>query len=273
MAASSESSCHEMEGDLNQTPTNTTKEDLMDVMALDQDGTQPFPPETLPSSILEGFQATSTQHTLLDMDLTGSLDLRPPISSSQPSMELTRFMDTLTLQQLSEMTRTQYKSLKDTLSTEVGELKNAVDTLTLHVDSASVKQATELKQLISNQFEYFRKEFNNMLHWQLKKHHAEVLKDFNTVMEPMAKTLDFIQKSTDQNTQQINTFLAPTGSNSNLQNELHQCTQHLYQLVKDIEALKSSPQSSVKANVAVPTNTSLSASTDAGILVVSTRLQ
>jgi len=206
------------------------------------------------------------------MDLTGSLDLRPPISPSQPSMELTGFMDTLTLQQLSEMTRTQYKSLKDTLSTEVGELKNTVLSLYMWIP-ASVKQATEIKQLMSNQFEYFRKEFNNMLHWQLKKHHAEVSKDFNTVMEPMAKTLDFIQKSTDQNTQQINTFLAPTGSNSNLQNELHQCTQHLYQLVKDIEALKSSPQSSVKANVAVPTNTSLSASTDAGILVVSTRLQ
>lgn len=87
----------------------------MDVMALDQDGIQSFPPSTLPSSTLEGFQAISSQHTLLDMDLTGSFDLRPPISSSsQPSLGLTGFMDTLTLPQLSEMTRTQYQNLKDT---------------------------------------------------------------------------------------------------------------------------------------------------------------
>lgn len=246
----------------------------MDVMALDQDGTQSFPPSTLPSSTLEGFQAISSQHTLLDMDLTGSFDLRPPISpSSQPSLGLTGFMDTLTLQHLSEMTRTQYQSLKDTLFTEVGELKNIMDTFILHVDTASVKQTTEIKQLMSNQFEYFRKEFNNMLHWQLKKHHAEVLKDFNTVMEPMANTLDLIQKTTDQYTQQMNTFFAQTGSNSNLQNELHQCIQHFHQLAKDIEALKSSQQSSVKANVSVPTVASPSASTAAEMPVVSTRLQ
>uniref|UniRef100_A0A8C1GVQ7 Reverse transcriptase domain-containing protein n=1 Tax=Cyprinus carpio TaxID=7962 RepID=A0A8C1GVQ7_CYPCA len=261
-----------MEGEQNQTPTKTFKEDLMDVMALDQDGIQSFPPSTLPSSSLEGFQAISSQHTLLDMDLTGSFDLRPPISSSsQPSLGLTGFMDTLTLPQLSEMTRTQYQNLKDTLFTEVEELKTTMDTLTLHVDTASVKQTTEIKQLMSNQFEYFRKEFNNMLHWQLKNHHAEVLKDFNTVMEPMANTLD--QYTTDQYTQQMNTFLAQTGSNSNLQNELHQCTQHFHQLAKDIEALKSSQQSSVKANVSVPTITSPSVSTVVEMPVVSTRLQ
>jgi len=44
-----------MEGDQSPTPTKAFKEDLMDAIALDQDGTQSL----LPSSTLEGFQAIS----------------------------------------------------------------------------------------------------------------------------------------------------------------------------------------------------------------------
>ncbi len=88
MAALPNKSCHEMEGDQNQTPTEVFQEDLMDVMPLDHEGTQSL----LPSS-LEGFQAPSSRYTLLDMDLTGSLDFRPPISpissSSQPLIGVT----------------------------------------------------------------------------------------------------------------------------------------------------------------------------------------
>lgn len=102
MDASPSKSCHEMEGDQNQTPTKAFKEDLKDVMASDQDGTQSLLPSTL-----VGFQALLSQHTLLGMDLTGSFDLRPPISpSSQPSLAVTGLMDSLTPQQLNEMTRT-----------------------------------------------------------------------------------------------------------------------------------------------------------------------
>lgn len=180
-------------------------------------------------------------------------------------------MDTLTLQQLSEMTRTQYQSLKDTFFTEIGELKHAMDTFTLNVDTASAKQTTEIKRLMSNQFEYFRKEFNNMLHWRLKNHHAEVLKDFSAVMEPMANTLELILKATDKCTQQINTFVAQTSSNSSLQDELHQCMQHFHQLALDIEALKTSQQSSVKANASVQTVMSPFPSTVVETPVVNTR--
>lgn len=77
--------------------------------------------------------------------------LRPPLSPSfQPSLGVTGFTDTLTLQQLSEITRTQYQSLKDTFFTEIGQMKHAVDTSTLNVDTASAKQTTEIKQLMSN---------------------------------------------------------------------------------------------------------------------------
>jgi len=55
MAASQSRSCHEMEGDQSPTPTKAFKEDLMDAIALDQDGTQSL----LPSSTLESFQAIS----------------------------------------------------------------------------------------------------------------------------------------------------------------------------------------------------------------------
>ncbi len=47
----------------------------------------------------------------------------------------------------------------------MGELKQVVDTFTVNVNAASEKQTTKMKQLMSNQFEHFRKEFNNMLHW------------------------------------------------------------------------------------------------------------
>lgn len=244
MAAYPIKSCHEMEGDQNKTPTEVFKEDLMGIMTLEQDGTQSI----LPSS-LEGFQVPSSTYTLLDMDLSGSFDLRPPLSpSSQPSLGVTGFMDTLTFQQLSEMISKQYQSLKDTFSTEIGQLKHAIDTFTLNMNTASVKQTTEITQLMSNQFEHFRKEFNNMQHGQLKNHHTEVLKDFNAVMEPMANTLAFIQKASDRCTQQINIFISETSSNSNLQDELHQCTQHFHKLALDMEAFKSSQLSSVKAN-------------------------
>ncbi len=154
------------------------------------------------------------------------------------------------------MTRKQYQSLQDTFFTEIGQLKYAVDTFTLNADTASVKQTAEVKQLMSNQFEHFRKEFNNMLHWRLKNHHIEVLKDFNAVLEPMAKTLNLIEKATDQCTHQINTFISQTSSNSNLQDELHQCTQHFHKLSLDLGALKSSQMSSVKANASVQTSMS-----------------
>ncbi len=272
MAALPNKSCHEMEGDQNQTPTEVFQEDLMDVMPLDHEGMQSL----LPSS-LEGFQAPSSRYTLLDMDLTGSLDFRPPISpissSSQPLIGVTGCMDTLTLQQWSEMTRKQYQSLQDTFFTEIGQLKYAVDTFTLNADTASVKQTAEVKQLMSNQFEHFRKEFNNMLHWRLKNHHIEVLKDFNAVLEPMAKTLNLIEKATDQCTHQINTFISQTSSNSNLQDELHQCTQHFHKLSLDLGALKSSQMSSVKANASVQTSMSPSSSTVVEAPVVNTRLQ
>jgi len=39
MAASPNKSCHEMEGDQSQIPTKAFKEDLIDVMASDEDGT------------------------------------------------------------------------------------------------------------------------------------------------------------------------------------------------------------------------------------------
>jgi len=171
------------------------------------------------------------------------------------------------------MTRTQYQSLKDTLFTEVEELNNTMDTFSLNLDTASVKQTTEIKQQMSDQFEYFRKEFNNKLHWRLKNPHAEVLKDFNVVMEPMANTLALIQKTFDQYTQQMNTFSAQTSSNINLQKELHQCTQHFHKLAVDIEALKTSQESSVKANASVPTITSPSASTVVEMSGENTRLQ
>ncbi len=65
-------------------------------------------------------------------------------------------------------------------------------------------------------------------------------------MEPMAATLDLIQKATDQCTHQMNTFIAGSSSNKTLQIELHQCTQHLQQLTLDLEAFKSPQQNSMK---------------------------
>lgn len=206
------------------------------------------------------------------MALTGSFDLRPPLSPIlQPTLGDTGLRDTLTLQQLSEMNQSHYQCLKDTFLTEMGELKQVVDTFIVNVNAASEKQTTEVKQLMSTQFEHFRKVFNNI--GDKKNHHSEVLKDFNAVMEPMANTLDLIQKATDQCTQQINTFISQTSSNSNVQHVLQQCTQHFHKLALDLEALKSSQRSSVKANASVQTITSPSPSTVVETPVVNTRLQ
>lgn len=60
--------------------------------------------EDIKIPLLKGFQAFSTQATLLDMDLTEVFDLRPPLSPSSPSTwKETGFQDSLTIQQLSKM--------------------------------------------------------------------------------------------------------------------------------------------------------------------------
>jgi len=53
-----------MEGDQSPTPTKAFKEDLMDAIALDQDGTQSL----LPSSTLESFQDMDLKTQVLILD-------------------------------------------------------------------------------------------------------------------------------------------------------------------------------------------------------------
>lgn len=92
--------------------------------------------------------------------------------------------------------------------------KAVVDTFTMNVNDASEKQLTEMKHLLTDRFEHFRKEFNSMLHWRHKNHLSEILQDFISVMQPMAATLSL--RETDQCAQQMNIFIAVSSSNKTL---------------------------------------------------------
>lgn len=206
-----------------------------------------------------------TNHSVVDMELLENTSMQfmtsalptAPHSSTVNFPAAQSSVSNFSVQLLMDAVSSNHQNVMTTLSRHAMEMRKEMDVHTRQVTNMSVKGAEDMKHMLRQQLDYVRTELTATLNWRLKYHHAEVLKDLNTVLAPLATSLHEIHSRLNDCSQQLGSLSMNANSWSPLQANLGHCTQRLDGLALDIAQLKSTMEVGGKTpNVSAQTNPS-----------------